>query len=130
MVLAVLLDVESYPTWQATVDSVEVIERDPQGRPVVCRMSAVAGESVANWTVQYDYSELFRFEYFMLEGDAMKRNDASYAIAERADGTSEVSATIGFDIDWPLPAAEIDQLVSAALNDLLEAVKERAEKAT
>lgn len=64
----------------------------------------------------------------MLEGDAMKRNDGSYAIAERPDGTSEVSATLGFDLDWPLPAAEIEQLISAAVNDLFEAIKARAEK--
>jgi ribosome-associated toxin RatA of RatAB toxin-antitoxin module len=128
-ILAILLDVESYPAWQATVDRVEVMERDPQGRPVVCRMNAVAGDLVANWTMQYDYTELFRFEYFMLEGDAMKRNDGSYAIAERPDGTSEVSATLGFDLDWPLPAAEIEQLISTAVNDLFEAIKARAEKA-
>lgn len=65
----------------------------------------------------------------MLEGTAMKRNDGSYAIEERPDGTSEVSAIIGFDVDWPLPAAEIEQLVGVAVNDLFEAIKTRAEKA-
>lgn len=127
--LAILLDVESYPAWQATVDSVEVVERDPQGRPLVCRFNAVEGDLEANWILQYDYSELFRFEYFMLEGTAMKRNDGSYAIAERPDGTSEVSATIGFDLDWPLPAAQIEQLAGVAINALFEAIKTRAENA-
>ena len=128
-ILEILLDVENYPAWQSTVDRVEVLERDPQGRPKMCRFNAVAGDLTANWTVLYDYTELFRFEYFMLEGDAMKRNDGSYAIAERPDGTSEVSATLGFDIDWPLPAAAIEQLVMVAVNDLFDAIKARAEKA-
>lgn len=128
-ILAVLLDIEDYPNWQSDFDKVEVLERDPQGRPKVAKVSVSADGHTASSTMSYEYLEQYRFEYFQLEGDMMTRNDASYAVEPNGDGTVEVTITLGLDVKWPLPAEVIEAMVDKAVDDLLDTLKVKTEQA-
>jgi hypothetical protein len=124
----ILLDVEKYPAWQPGIEKVEVVERDQQGRPKQSWMSVAAEGRAASCTLCYEYLEQFRFEYFMLDGKEMTRNDASYAVVPGADGTCEVTVTLGLKMDWPLSESELDALASSGMRAMLEALKALAEE--
>jgi hypothetical protein len=128
-ILTILLDVEDWPSWQAIINKVEVLERDPQGRPSRARLIAEAGGQNAVCVLLYEYTEQYRFEYFLIEGEGVTSNDASYAIAARDDGRFDVTINMRLEADWPVPADQVDLIIDGAIGALLEGLKQKAEQA-
>jgi ribosome-associated toxin RatA of RatAB toxin-antitoxin module len=127
-ILRILLDVEDWPSWQPVVDKVDVLERDPQGRPKQSRIRSTSDDQETICTLLYDYSEQYRFEYFLVEGTGITSHDASYAIVGNADGTSEVTINMRLEVDWPLPPEELDPMIDGAIQMLVDALKVKAEQ--
>jgi ribosome-associated toxin RatA of RatAB toxin-antitoxin module len=127
-ILRILLDVEDWPSWQPAIDKIEVLERDRQGRPKQTRIVAGGAEQETVCVQLYDYTEQYRFEYFMTEGIGIASNDGSYAIADRGDGSCDVTVNMRLEADWPLPADEIAALVDAGVQALVDGLKAKAEQ--
>ena len=128
-ILGIMLDVTDHPTWQKEVDQVEIIERDAQGRPMRTRTDVSAMGQKASYTVLYAYPAPDRFEYHLVEGDVMTKNDFTCAIVLGEDGESLVTVSQDLAIKWPLPGFIIQQLTLKGVKDMLAALKAEAEKA-
>jgi hypothetical protein len=129
-VLGILLDVEGHPSWQKEVQKVEALERDEQGRPRLTRTYVSAMGQRATYTVSYTYPGEGQFEYHLVAGDVMTKNDFSCTVVSLDPGSSEVTVSQGIDISWPLPGFMIDQLALKGVKDMLKNLKAIAEQAS
>jgi uncharacterized membrane protein len=121
----VLTDFPGYPRWAHDVKSVDVVERDAEGRGSLVRFRAAAMGRSTSYTLRYDYDgapEVLAWE--LVEGDITRKLDGSYRLqpvggdAER----TEVVYDLTVELVVPLPGfvkrrAE-SRIVHAALRQL------------
>jgi ribosome-associated toxin RatA of RatAB toxin-antitoxin module len=127
-ILEILLAVEDHPSWQKEVSDVEVLERDERGRPAKTKVHISAMGQTGWYVVQYSYPDSNRFEYKLVDGDMMTKNDAAYEVKPREDGASEVEISMAMDLKWSLPQFMIDQVTLKGVKDMLKNLKGKAEQ--
>ena len=125
-VMAVLLDVESYPSWQREVARVEVAERDDAGRPVVATTSIRALGRAGSYTVRYAYPSATELHYHLVAADMMSRHDAAFTVSARESGC-ELTVELDIALKWPVPGPIVGTFMRKGVADMLRAVKGRAE---
>jgi uncharacterized membrane protein len=129
---AVGLDLAAYPEWVASISSVEVEERDDQGRPVRARFEASAMGRQTSYVLAYDLSQApRRLAWTLVEGDLTTRLEGAYLFEPAAPGpegepSTDVTYELIVDLAVPLPGfvkrrAE-DKIVEAALQRFKERV--------
>lgn len=123
----VAADFERYPEWARDVKSVEVKDRDDEGRPRDVEYRAAAMGRSVTYTLRYDYSEAPNaFSWTLVEGDLMKRLEGTYRF-DGANGATLVTYELAVDLALPLPGlvrrrAE-GRIVSSALKELKKVVE-------
>ncbi len=120
-VLATLLDVENYPTWQTIMKSCEVLERDGDGRPQLVEFVVDAKVRTVRYVSRYTYDLPAGFSWDLERGD-LKRNSGRYVLAPRADGGTDLTVDISFDagfyVPGPLKALIRDQSLRNSIREL------------
>lgn len=119
---AVGIDIERYPEWVAGLTSVEVEERDDQGRPLRVRFEASGIGRNTAYVLAYDLSEApNRLSWTLVEGDLTKRLDGVYIFepANAGPEATDVTYELTVELKVPLPGyvkrrAE-DKILEAAL---------------
>lgn len=125
-VMAVLLDVTDYPTWQREVARVEVHESDAEGRPLVATTWIRALGRAGSYTVRYEYPSPTELRYHLVEADMMSRHDARFTATDR-DGGCELDVELDIALKWPVPGPIVATFMGRGVTDMLRAVRERAE---
>jgi hypothetical protein len=125
-VMAVLLDVASYPSWQREVARVEVAASDAAGRPVVATTWIRALGRAGSYTVRYSYPGLTVMRYELVEADMMSRHDGVFTVVDRG-GSSELTVSLDIALKWPVPGPIVATFTRKGVADMLRAVKGRAE---
>ncbi|WP_410876445.1 SRPBCC family protein [Nocardia sp. A7] len=102
-VMAVIADLESYPEWVAAAKSVEVIERDAQGRAASARFVLDAGVVKDTYVLSYTWRADGRaVSWQLLSGDLQKAQDGSYELLDSPDGGTEVVYELTVDLNIPM----------------------------
>ncbi len=127
-VMCIMLDVTDYPTWQKEVNLVEIIERDAQDRPLQTRTHVSAMGLKTSYVVRYAYPAPDRFEYHLVQGDVMRKNDFTFAVVADTAGESQVTVTQDIATKLPLPGFMIQQGAVKGVKDMLAGLKAKAEK--
>jgi uncharacterized membrane protein len=102
----VLTDFERYPAWAHDLKTVQVDERDGEGRGLLVTFRAAGMGRSTSYTLRYDYSkapEVLGWE--LAEGDITRRLDGSYEL-HAVDGSSdrtEVVYHLSVELVVPLP---------------------------
>lgn len=125
-VLAVILDVASYPDWQREVHRAVVDETDEDGRPALTTITIRAVGQSGQYTVRYVYPAEHVVEYHLVRSTMMTRHDARFAVRER-DGRCELTVAMDLALKWPLPTLVLDRLVAQGVRNMLRSVKRQAE---
>jgi ribosome-associated toxin RatA of RatAB toxin-antitoxin module len=126
-----VVDVESYPTWASDVRSVQIVDRDAAGRPLVVAFRTGAFGRSASYTLRYDYSDApHSISWSQVDGDITSRMDGRYTFDEGANGTTQVTYELVAELVVPLPSfvkrrAEV-KIIRTALDDLAERVRSHA----
>jgi uncharacterized membrane protein len=123
--LEVALDFERYPEWARDVKSVEVLERDGQGRGDRVAFRAAAMGRSARYTLRYTYADdPARMLWNLEQGDILRRLDGEYRFEPVAGdpGSTEVTYRLDAELAIPLPGfvkrrAE-SKIMTTALNEL------------
>lgn len=126
-VLAVLTDIDAYPDWQDEVTAAEVLDRDDAGRPARVRMSLDARVLKGSLVLAYDYPDAATMRWRLVESDLLRRNDGSYVLADRGDGTTEVTYTLEVDPTVRLPGILRRQAARRIADGALKGMKARVE---
>ena len=122
-----LTDYESFPEWQAAVQSAEVVTRYPDGlgREVAFEIDAKVRRVSYRLEYSYDQPNLITWDY--LGGD-VKDVDGEYSLEDRGDGTTLATYSLALDAGvWlPGPVAKVlnDQVMKRSVEDLKRRVEQ------
>ena len=125
-IFEVAADIESYPSWNANIKKVEVLESDKDGYATKVWFEVDARVRKVTYTLEYDYSNAPEgFSWSIVEGD-VKKLEGSYKFDEFDDvteATYELSLDPGFPIPGFLRKQGERQIMKGALADLKKRVE-------
>lgn len=100
---AVLTDFDRYPEWAADIKSVQVLQRDEQGRGTQVTFRAAAFGRSTSYTLDYDYAGAPKqLGWIQSRGDLTNRLDGAYVLEPAGDDT-EVAYHLAVELKVPLP---------------------------
>ena len=102
----VLTDFEGYPAWAHDLKSVDIVERDKEGRARDVAFRAAAMGRSTSYTLRYDYSQAPGvLAWKLLRGDVTRKLDGSYELApvDGDPGRTDVTYHLEVDLLVPLP---------------------------
>ena len=95
-VWALVEDVEAAPRWQGGLKALRAIERDSEGRPVLCESESDAKVRSIKSTVRFTYEAPNRLRWSQEKGE-MKSVDGSWELEDI--GGDRTRATYSLDVD-------------------------------
>jgi ribosome-associated toxin RatA of RatAB toxin-antitoxin module len=124
-----LCDYESFPDWQQAVQSVEVLERDSDGRGSSIRFEIDAKVRKVSYTLRYSYEAPSRIWWELIEGD-VAAVEGEYLLEPAGDGGTQATYRLGIDPGVPVPGLLARQLTKGVMRrsvtDLRDEVERRA----
>ncbi|MFP5308506.1 MAG: SRPBCC family protein [Actinomycetes bacterium] len=125
-VLAVITDIEAYPSWAEGMQSAEVLETDAEGRPARARFAVDAKVVEVAYTLSYAYQGTEEVSWTLVEGETITQLDGAYVLEDQGDVT-KVTYTLEADVDIPLPGFMKKRAAKQILDTGLSGLKKRAE---
>lgn len=122
----VISDFATYPEWQDDTDTTEILETDEQGRGRRVRFAVDAKIVRATFVLSYTYEDR-AMRWTLIEGDQLRRNDGSYELADRGDGTTEVVYSLQVEPTVMLPGMLKRRMVKRIVEEALRGMKARVE---
>lgn len=125
-VMDVIVDIEDYPGWQSDIREVEILERDPQGRPARARFVVDARLLTAIYTLDYTYSE-DGVRWDLVSSEQLRQLDGGYRVAGGGDGTTTVTYELVADPTISLPRFMRRKAAEHIVRGALDGLKRRVE---
>lgn len=124
----IIKDMEKYPEFMPDLESVEVVERQPD-RTVTRWVSNVDGR-IIKWTEQDDFDDANRhIAYRQIDGD-LRRFEGEWILTPIGDET-EIKLTVDFEFGVPMIAGLLNPILKKKVKtnseNMLKAIKERLE---
>jgi ribosome-associated toxin RatA of RatAB toxin-antitoxin module len=126
-VLAVLQDIESYPTWASDLKEATVLARDPDGLVTMARFRAAGFGYSTQYTLAYDHSEAGRLAWHQVSGDVTRKLDGHYDLVDNGDGTTDVAYELEVELIIPVPGFVKRRTAHKITHTALPALKARVE---
>lgn len=132
-VFALAKDIESFPQFMDDVKSLTVVERSADGNRTVSEWVGIIKDfkMTMKWTEEDIWDEVAKTCTFKLIKGDMKTYSGLWTF-EPVDGCTKFSSVIEYEYDVPLIGAMIKALIAKIMkqnvDNLLQAIKERAEK--
>ena len=120
---AVVEDVADAPRWQNGLDSVDVVERDNAGRPLVCDIVSDAKFTKVRARVRVSYDSPHRLGFTRVESDDVDKLEASWKLEEVGPGRTRATYSLSVD---PGPVGVLARPLERALRPIV--VGRRAEE--
>jgi ribosome-associated toxin RatA of RatAB toxin-antitoxin module len=125
---AIVSDVERYPDWAADIKQVDVISRDPLGRPLEVAWRAAAFGRSTSYTLVYDYSGAPRtIAWRQIRGDLTAKLDGAYTFDDAGEGRTQVTYVLEVELRVPLPGFIKRRAQSRIMHIALEDLRARVE---
>ena len=100
----VATDLAAYPSWAPAIASVEVTERDAEGRPLVAAFRAEAMGRQASYRLRYDYDGApGTFSWRQVDGNITRRLDGAYTFEPSPDDPDATLVTYELDVELAMP---------------------------
>lgn len=90
-------DVERSPEWQQGLERLEVIERDAEGRPLVCDTVNDAKFTKVRCRVRFAYEPPRRVSFTMVSSEDLDAMDGSWELEPLAGGATRVTYSLAVD---------------------------------
>ncbi len=93
---AIAADVENAPTWQSSLRSVEVLERDSEGRAVLVETQSDAKVKVVSARLRFTYEAPHHIRWVQEKGD-MKSLEGSWRLEALDEDRTRATYALGAD---------------------------------
>jgi hypothetical protein len=114
---AVVADITRAPEWQRGLESVEVVERDEQGRALVCDTVTDAKFTKVRCRIRLSYAPPHRLAFMRIESDDVDEMHGSWELEEiRGGAGTRATYTLGVD---PGPVGFMARPLERALRPLV-----------
>jgi len=124
-VMAVIADVEAYPSWQEEIKEAEVLESDEQGRPLRARLSVDAKLFTTTYVLRYDYPE-GEMRWELEESDQLRELTGRYVL-EPDDGGTKATYELTVVPRMRVPGLMRRQAARRIVDGALESMRRRVE---
>jgi carbon monoxide dehydrogenase subunit G len=124
---ATIVDYETFPEWQNAVESVEVLDRDPEGRGRVVEFRVDAKFRKVTYRLRYHYDFPHRIWWDFVAGDGVEDVEGEYLLEPDRDGT-RATYRLGIDAGIPIPGLVARRLNGQVLKRAAEDLKREAER--
>ncbi|MBV8942178.1 MAG: SRPBCC family protein [Solirubrobacterales bacterium] len=130
-VWALVADVERAPAWQGGLKALTALERDGQGRPVLCESQSDAKVRTVKSIVRFRYDGPTRLSWTQQKGE-LKSLDGSWVLEAVGNGRThavyslevDLGRMLGMVIRGPLVDLLRDMLVGARAGELKRAIEQ------
>jgi uncharacterized protein YndB with AHSA1/START domain len=126
-VMAVIADFEAYPQWSNAVKEVSVLETGADGRPAQVWFRIDSGPLKDAYVLAYDWQGDQAVSWWLVESKLLKALDGSYELADRGDGTTEVSYRLVADVNLPMLGMFKRKAERVIIDTALNELKKRVE---
>ena len=127
-VVAVLTDLASYPTWSTAIKSVEVQDKDANGRATKAKMSIDAGVMKDRVILDYDWSKSpAEISFALDDADLLTEMSGTYEITDNGDDTTTVKYQLTVALSMPVPAMMRQKAERATIDLALNQLKTKLE---
>jgi ribosome-associated toxin RatA of RatAB toxin-antitoxin module len=126
-VLAVLQEIEAYPTWARDLKEATVLSRDGDGLVTMARFRAAGFGYSTQYTLAYDHSEAGRLAWHQVSGDVTRKLDGHYDLVDNGDGTTDVTYELEVELIIPVPGFVKRRTAHKITHTALPALKARVE---
>jgi hypothetical protein len=124
-VYAVCEDVATAPDWQGGLERMEVLERDAEGRPLVCNSTSDAKVRMVTTRVQFSYEPQTAVRWEQVKGD-LKSLVGAWELEDIGDGRTRATyrlegdpgRVLGMLVRGPVEARIREILVNARPGEL------------
>ena len=124
-----IVDYESFPRWQDAVDSVEVIDRTPDGLGQDVRLFVDAKIRKIDYVLRYSYTRPTEIRWDFVEGNGMRDVDGVYTLESLGPERTRATYNLGADPELPVPGMILrrthKQLVKRSVQDLRDEAERR-----
>jgi hypothetical protein len=93
----VVQDVERWPQWQRTLQRLDVVERDADGRPVICDTVTDARLTTVSVRVGIGYEPPRRIAWSQIESDDLDSMRGSWELEDLGAGRSRATYRLSVD---------------------------------
>lgn len=126
-VMRVIADFGAYPEWATGVRSAEIIEADPEGRPLRVRFGLDAGMIKDNYVLAYRWDGDSSVSWQLAEpGSMVTEMSGAYRLASE-DRTTNVSYELAVGTRVPMPGLIRRRAERTIIDAALKGLKARAE---
>jgi ribosome-associated toxin RatA of RatAB toxin-antitoxin module len=94
---ALVQDVARWPQWQRTLERVEVVEADDQGRPLICDTVSDAKLTKVHCRARMRYEEPRRIAWSLVESDDLDSMEGSWELEDLGAGRTRVTYSLAVD---------------------------------
>lgn len=123
-IMGVITDLEAYPDWQPGFKEVAVLETGEDGRVSKARLVVNAKGFSVTFTLAYEYTAT-EMRWRLVDSDLFARNDGAYVLADRGDGTTEVTYEMEVETTISIPGFLRKQITNRVVEGALEGLKGR-----
>ena len=114
-------DVEGSPAWQPEIKSVEVLERDADGRQVLVRTVTNGGVRDLKADLEFSYEAPHTIRWRQAKGD-LKSIDGSWTFESLSDGSTQATYEMTVDLGRVLGTLIRGPLVSILRSQIVESM--------
>jgi len=113
---AVVAALDEWPQWQKGLESVDVVERDPEGRPLVCDTVNDARIRKVHSRVRVAYDPTRRLTFSQVSSEDLDGMDGSWELDELPGGRTRATYRLSVD---PGPVPRLARPLVNALRPLV-----------
>ena len=125
-ILDVIGDLESLTEWSAPHQSVEVLEKDKNGRPLKVKMKVKAAGITDEQVVAYTWGDNM-VSWTLVSSGQQRSQDASYTLTPDGDKT-KVKFEISVDPVVPLPGFVLKRAIKGTIDNGTKGLRDRVLK--
>jgi uncharacterized protein YndB with AHSA1/START domain len=128
-VMAVIADLDAYPSWNGEVKSVDVLSAHADGRPDRVRFVLDAGAIRDTYTLAYTWDDDAGVRWSLVEGEMITAMDGSYLLREAGGDASvtEVTYRLAVDVKIPMIGMIKRKAEKVIIDRALKGLKKRVE---
>lgn len=125
-VMAVIADIEAYPTWNDEVKQAQVLAVHGK-RPARARFVLDAGAIKDDYTLAYTWRGDDAVSWSLLEAGMLTAMDGSYEMRDNGDGTTQVTYRLAVDVRIPMIGMIKRKAEKVIIDRALKGLKKRVE---
>ncbi|NQV05995.1 SRPBCC family protein [bacterium] len=126
-VFGVAADLEAYPEWATGVNSVEVLDRDAEGRASRARFEVEGFIKRITYELEYEYDPPQRIAWTAVPGDDIREMEGSYEFSEEDGDAIEILYALRVETAFSVPGFLRRQAEKQIVTSALRELKRRAE---